>query len=474
MTSSLHRLARLKPLRLGVVALTAMVPAACEGGTDDPAPRPAETRQRNTPVRERIQHEGVISARADVRVTGRRAQRIRGWGASVVASTLNDPLVVPGGMSAEELRRLDRAVFRGAGINLVRVFGPGYGQDPSAGPLAPNDARLAFMRRVRPYGVRFMLTGADAPPELKDGTKLLNGAEAGFARYLADLLSAADRAGVPFSYVAVTNEPDNGRALVQLTGEQTASTYRELLRILRARGLGARIVLGDNTGWAVTARYVDVALQQPDLREAAVAIASHGYRNNAAGRRLVADISRRDALPVWQTEWGAGCPTCGDEDTIENALPWSSQISNALTEARTSAWFTFRAIADSGHGPGDALLVRTRNSTKPFYASKRYHVFRQYSSAAPRGARRLITRAPANLEAVAFRFRRSIRLVLTNTGAAPVRLRVSLGRRAGALRARRTSETESFARLPGRRYSGAPVAVELPPHSVTTLSVVAG
>lgn len=461
MTRRLHLPARSKPLGLSLAALAAVVPVACDGAADDRAPAAA-----------RIHHEAApAGAGADVRVTGPRRQRIRGWGASVVASTLNDPLVVPGGMSVAQLRSLDRLVFRRAGINLVRVFAPGYGMDPEARPLDPGDPRLAFMRRVRRYGVRFMLTGADAPAELKDGARLREGAEAGYARYLADVLSVAEREGIPFSYVAVSNEPDNGRALVQMPKDQTARVYGELLRLLRARRLAARIVLGDNTGWEATVRYLEAALQRRDLRRAAAAVASHAYGGTADDRRRLGLLARGASLPVWQTEWGAGCPTCADGDTMRGAIAWSVQIADALSEAQTSAWFTFRAIADSGHGPADALLVRTRQSTQPFYASKRYHVFHQYSSAAPRGALRLTTRAPEGVKAVAFSFRRSVRLVLANPGLETLRLRVSLGRRSGLLRARRTSENESFAALPVRRYRGAPVTVDLPPYSVTTLSV---
>ena len=405
---------------------------------------------------------------ADVVVTGRLRQRIQGWGASVVASSLNDPLVDPGGMAASDLRALDRRIFDEARINLVRVFAPGYGLDTEALPLQPGDARLAFMRRVRGRGVRFMLTGADAPTALKDGSRLKPGAEASYARYLADVLSVARRAGVPFSFVAVTNEPDNENALVQLNPEQMARTYDALRRLVRERGLRARLVLGDNTGWDQTLRYATSGLQSDRLVGASAAIASHGYFGSQSDRRALARLARGAGLPVWQTEWGAGCPDCGDQDTIGSAMPWALKIVEGITQAHATAWFTFRAIADSGHGPQDALLVRTRKESRPFYASKRYHVFRQYSTAAPPGARRLVVRAPAGVTAVAFRYRGSVRLVMANHSGSVLRVRASLGRGGGLVRTRRTSASESFAALPSRRYRDR-IVVELPPSSVTTL-----
>ena len=450
-----------------VAALAAFGLHACAQDSDEPVP--FETReQRATPPAEPA--AAPTAAAADVRVTARARQRIQGWGASVVASLPIDPLVVPSGMSTAELRGLDRLVFRTAGINIVRVFGPGYGPPSPAEPWAPSEARFAFMRRVRPYGVKFMFTGGDAPPELKDGGSLREGAESAYAEYLADLMVAArDQAKAPFSYIALANEPDNENALLQLSPEQSVRVQDALVRLLRERGLGTQLVLADTAGWANSVRYADPALENPALRRASAAIAAHAYFGTDGDRRALADLARSASVPVWQTEWGAGCPTCRDENSMADAIPWSMQIAAALTHAETTAWFAFRAIADSGHGPEDALLVRTRGSRRAFYASKRFHVFRQYSSAGPRGARRLVVKVPHGLRGVAFDYRGTTRLVLTNPAPEARRVGVSLGDRPGTLTFRRTSADENFARLRRLRYVGRPIRMDLPPASVTTI-----
>ena len=380
-----------------------------------------------------------------VTVTKQTRQTIDGWGASVVGDTVVDPLVVPEGLSADGLARLDRLVFRSAGINLVRVFAPGYGTQLETGDLRPrpDDPRFAFMRRVAPLGVRFMLTGADAPADMKEGKALRHGSESAYAEYLAGVLRVAKDVGAPFTYAAVANEPDNPAALLTMTPEQTALVYARLAEQVETEDLGVALVLGDNTGWGDT----------------------HTYAR--------AELARERDLSVWQTEWGTGCPTCSDERTIDSALDWSRQIATGLVKADASAWFTFRAVADSTHGPGDALIVRQRDHPEePFYATKRFQVFRQYASAAPPGARRLEIRVDrGSLPAVAFLRGTAVTLVLTNSGSSAESVELDFGRRVGSLSAFRTSATEDFRTLPSRSYEGRPLRNVLPPRSVTSYAL---
>ena len=410
-----------------------------------------------------------------VTVTKQTRQTIDGWGASVVGDTVVDPLVVPEGLSADGLARLDRLVFRSAGINLVRVFAPGYGTQLETGDLRPrpDDPRFAFMRRVAPLGVRFMLTGADAPADMKEGKALRHGSESAYAEYLAGVLRVAKDVGAPFTYAAVANEPDNPAALLTMTPEQTALVYARLAEQVETEDLGVALVLGDNTGWGDTHTYARAELALPEASGAAVAVASHAYGGSPEDMSAVAELARERDLSVWQTEWGTGCPTCSDERTIDSALDWSRQIATGLVKADASAWFTFRAVADSTHGPGDALIVRQRDHPEePFYATKRFQVFRQYASAAPPGARRLEIRVDrGSLPAVAFLRGTAVTLVLTNSGSSAESVELDFGRRVGSLSAFRTSATEDFRTLPSRSYEGRPLRNVLPPRSVTSYAL---
>ena len=409
-------------------------------------------------------------------MTGREEQRIQGWGASVVGDTEVEPLVDPVGLRPAQLRELDRLVFGVAGIDLVRVFGPGFGRARVTATAAQRggDESFAFMRRVAPYGVRFMYTGARAPAALQDGSRLRTGAEAAYGRWIAAYLRfSRDVMGLPFSFAAVANEPDNSRSRLEMTPAQSAQVYVALARALALGRQSTKLVLGDTTGWGTACPYVAAQLSA-GLGPRAAAVASHAYIPSPAQAASLAELAGKARLPLWQTEWGTGCPTCAERDSMHLATRWSAKIADDLTKGRVAAWFAFRAVADSTHGPGDALIVRERgNRRRPWLVTRRFFAFRQYTSVAPAGARRLDVRIGVpGVEAVAFRDGDRVSLVLTNgTPHEPRLARLSLGPGAGPLTARRTSERLRFAPLPARLYTGRPIAVTLPPESVTTYTL---
>jgi O-glycosyl hydrolase len=414
-----------------------------------------------------------------VTVTDRERQPIEGWGISVVGNTDQEPLAVPD-LPQQDLRRLDRLVFDEAGVNLVRVFGPGYGTQLQTGDLRPrrDDPRFEFMRRVRPFGARFILTGADAPARLKTGTNLQGeglapGAEDRYVEYLSNLLRfSRDEVRVPFEYVSIGNEPDNGRSLLTMHPSQAAQVSELLAERLQSEGAPTKLVIGDNTTWSATLAHATAALAEPTVGASAAAIASHSYGGSGEEMRKVAELARAGGLPVWQTEWSTGCLGCPDADSIATALRWSEQIAAALVEGEASACFAFRGVASSGHGPGGGLIVRTPDEPEPFHTTKRFDVFRQYSSVALPGSRRLETEVSGDqVLAVGFENSDGVAVVLTNPAPQATNLSLDLGSRSGQLSGRRTDSEAGFQALPRLDYAGQPLDLSVPAQSVTTLIV---
>jgi O-glycosyl hydrolase len=317
-----------------------------------------------------------------------------------------------------------------------------------------------------------MFTGADAPAAMKKGPNLRRGAEGRYARWIADYLQSSKRLGVTFRYTAIANEPDNGVALLRMSPDQSALVYAALAGELRRRDLGARLVLGDTKGWDTACSYLlpQAALLQPSSNP--VAIASHAYVGYRDQARALDGAAQRAGLQVWQTEYGTGCAGCADTGGMPEAIRWSGQIVKAIRDAGASAWFAFRAVADSTHGPGDALIVRTRSGAAPFVLTKRYSVFRQYSRYAPRGSRVLVVgESIPQLDAVAFRKGKRRSVVLTNESTRPLSVAIDFGNRRGPMTGRRTSATEDYTEVGPIGYPGRPMRFVLPPMSVTTLSV---
>jgi O-glycosyl hydrolase len=450
---------------LGGALIAAVLLGACGGGHTQ-----SETQRHH---QNQVHHHQVgPTAAVTVIVSDKARQPIDGWGISVVGNKDQEPLVVPK-LPQQDLRQLDRLVFERAGVNLVRVFGPGTGSDRQTGNVQPGrgDPRFMFMRRVRPYGVRFMLTAANAPATLKAGQGLAAGAEQGYADYLSKLVGfAAKRARTPFDYVAIGNEPDNSNSLLTVQPGQAAQVYRLLAERLRSAGSPTRLVVGDNTTWSRTLAYARAALAEPGVAAQAEAIGSHSYVGGSEAMRAVASLARAHGLHVWQTEWGTGCIGCPDEDTMDTALRWSSQIAAALVDGQASAWFAFKGVAFASHGPEDGLIVRDANQAKPFHTTKRFDVFRQYSSVAPPGSHRLESRVSSDrVLAVAFRSGQGMAVVLTNLAPETTKLSLDLGSRKGVLSGRQTDSHAGFQPVRSVTYRGQPRDLILPAQSVTTL-----
>jgi O-glycosyl hydrolase len=460
------------PRTLLAICLLGPALSGCLGSGDDSGDEPnrhkAEAR------------EGRPALKGEVTVTDRRRQTIEGWGAGVGMDNPLSPLAVPEGLSEDQLGRIDRLVADTAGVNLLRVFVPGdlgASQGHDTGPTIADRPKFDFMRRLSRYGVRFMLTGGGAPASLMHGPRLVEGGEAQYAAYLASVLRfAKDEIGAPFSYVAVANEPDNGASPLQMSPEQAARVYAGLAERIEAERLGTRLILGDNTGWENTLAYVPDELAAPRVRDASAAIASHSYSGTPADVRGVVVEAERKGLPVWQTEWtNDPCPDCPDEPraSMERALSWAQTITDHLTRAETEAWFTLKAVADSTHGAQAGMVVRQKDDPEePFYATKRLHVFRHYSSAGAPGSQVVETKVRGtDLAALAFARDGGVAVVLANPSHGPVEIALDLGDRSGTLSRRRTDANEDFAELAPIEYERSSLPIRLPAESVTSLEL---
>ncbi len=402
----------------------------------------------------------------ELRLSRQPLQAIDGWGGAVTGTRFLDPLADYGSTDTATLRRMDEALFGRGGINLMRIFGPVK--------LDPRDGRLRMMRRLYPRGVRFLLTG-EAPPSMKSGLALRPGREQAYADFVTRLLKLANRQGTPFSWVAVGNEVDNYKLPVgtRLSAAQSGRFYARLAANLRENGLPTRIAVGDTTGWSATLTYGAAILRRSGVRRYADVLASHGYFCCPRLRPAVARLARRYQLSFWMTEFTAGCAAgnCPDTPSMTHALRWARRITVDL-RAGVSGWFVFRAADDSTHGPDEGLIVRQRgNRRRPFYLTKRYFVLRQYTLAAPEGARRLRNSSAAGLPSLGFRRPDgTLSVVVANTGSRSRLLRINFGTdQNGRLLIRRTSRSNNFAELPGRRYPGEPVLMRLPAKSATTV-----
>jgi O-glycosyl hydrolase len=424
-------------------------------------------------------------------VTGVRRQRIDYWGSALVTDT--EPLINGSDLSPAMRTKLYSLLFRDLRENLVRVFVGGFGAaaapppaDRSAGAMA---RRAAFIRAARAYGVKVMLTGADAPAAWKTGNRLRDGMERQYGDHLIDWSERLRQLGAPADYLAVGNEVSN-RDFFNMSDTQAAAAFEQMARRIHDGRLRIRLVAGDNENFADAYRYSALELASPLSARYTVAGASHAYSYWGSSSRdaqaMFARLIRGQRLRVWMTEHlpqtsaPGACGSSGAlEDTINSALSVADDITTLMSgPAQPSAYLTLRAVARD-HGPGIASIVLeppTRNCSAPtpaesFSLTKRFYAEKQYTRAAPRGSFRLaLESVPPGLKAIAFHAPdRSTRIVVLNESDQDRRIVLNLGRRgSGKLSGRRTSATENYAPLKVAHYRGRPRTIRIQALSITT------
>ena len=207
-------------------------------------------------------------------VADAQRQEIDGWGSALTSDL--EPLINEADLSPALRNRLYTLLFRDLGESLMRVFVGDFGTaaapPPADGSGGSMTRRIAFIRAARAYGVRIMLTGADAPADWKDGNRLRPGMERAYGDYLVDWAGRLAALGARADTLAIANEVSNPD-FFNMTEDQAAAVYEQMARRIHDGGLGIRLVTGDNENFAHAYSYSH----------------SYTYRNAAASYGISAD-----------------------------------------------------------------------------------------------------------------------------------------------------------------------------------------
>ena len=432
------------------------------------------------------EHDGELR----LEISAEPGQSIRGWGFGIVMEAPGIEPLASGEISFEARQRAWELLVDQAGVNLVRVFSPGFGPgdtfeevndnadatdiDLDAMALAPTGGRLTAMSELGSRGVRFLLTGGAAPSWMRVGSTLRPEMAAEYAEHLvAYALHAGEVTGVGFDWITAANEPNN-RAMELQMGPQTSAAVLEALAGLADRYLpSTRLVVGDTVGWIGAGEYLDAAIVAQTDR--VIALAAHSY-GSPRPRSAVAERAVDRGLEVWMTEKaaGGGNDCSGDDPGMTSALEWAGWIAADLREGQSSVWLALRGVAHICHDPQGGLLVYDP-ARGELTIPKRYYAFRHYSRAGTPGSVALpadwVGPAPP-LPAVAFDRGESVAVVVPNPQAYPLTFELVVPWRDAALAEMRVTDggrDDAPAATPP--MAGGRSVLTLPSRSITTLII---
>jgi O-glycosyl hydrolase len=378
---------------------------------------------------------------------------------------------------------------------------------------------MRFLRLAKDEGVPVLVGFVNsAPPQwttngLSCGGQLVSGAEAAYAKYLADVvrhLAVAD--GITLSYLSPMNEPDNafgscGQEGMAVPVSQRATLVQALGRELAGRGLHTGVI-ADESSLAFVQFLPEVPqwLSVPGTAQWVAALAHHAYEfPTDALAAQVATLGPRFQKPLWMTEiccYDGNGPFVGFgaqyDPTMVSGLWLADTIWQDLAVTGDAAFDWWTAVSPqlgcaplaepscagtlNPNGWNDGLLYYDPNfrsdGNDSIYATKRYWVMGNFSRYVRPGAvRHEVEGVPAKLRAIAFADGENWSVIVINDaapGAPPTSLRIALpGKRRGfhATGAVQTSATRDLAPVrPPRPRVGDTFVTQVPSQSVTTFS----
>jgi O-glycosyl hydrolase len=442
------------------------------------------------------------------------AQRIDGFGASG-AWWPNDLVAFP----ADVQKRVGDMLFGPNGLALsgyrYNIGGGGEGvTNPARAPrqFPADTAGRTFLRMAVDAHVP-VITGFvnSAPPQFTTngkacGGSLKPGAEAAFARYLANVASKASNAGTPFNYVSPMNEPDDsfpdcGQEGMSVPVAQRGAVVQALAKALRAKLL-AKVIADETTADAILAAEVPKWLDATTASDmAAIAHHTYDFPNDA----LRQGVARLDVgLPTWMTEiccykgsGGVGSGFGANYDpTMTQAFWLADQIYDDLTVARDSAWYWWTALSPVlGCDPKADPECPARANTKGFndgllyydehhatsgitqlFTTRRFYALGQFSRYVRPGAiRHDVTGVPQGVRMMAFATGNAWSVVAWNEGSSTARVGITLPQSSHVVASTAAAQTNEKASLsptapPARTASGAWFA-EIPPQTIVTYTL---
>jgi O-glycosyl hydrolase len=336
---------------------------------------------------------------------------------------------------------------------------------------------------------------------------LVPGAEAAFARYLADVVTHLHQAeGAALAYVSPMNEPDYTRGACDQEGmavppAQRASVVAALGRELAARESSAGVIADESS--LVGAQFLPEAPQWLGVEGTPgwlAALAHHLYDfPGPAALAAARALGERYSLQVWATEvccarTGGGGFGAQYDPTIGGGLVLANLVWEALAQENAAAFHWWVAlspelgadpVADpeapsrvNDHGWNDGLLyydpAYATNGNQQIYVTRRYHALGHFSRYVRPGARRHEVDGVADpLRVLAFSQDGRWTVVAINNAAAgtgPLRLAMELPA-AGLtpVEAVETSDANGLEAVPPPALSDSLLQADLPAQSVTTL-----
>lgn len=271
--------------------------------------------------------------------------------------------------------------------------------------ISRDEKNIDLLRRVMARGVDDVVLFSISPPRrlTRNGktsggdagrSNLIEGAEAGYARYLIDVsLLTLDEVGLASARLSPVNEPNwfwgehderRWQEGCHYTPEEVRRVGRAVLAEVDSRDEGDRLHLDlfDAGSWASTPEYAGVIWSDPVLRASLDAISIHSYWSGAAERRQTR-AWLDEHMPGVKVVMSEFCEMRGGHDpTMQSGLVVAQTMHEDFTIGRVTEWTWWLGLSRSQFCDG---LVHCWLERDQIDTTKRLWVIAQWSRFVHRG-----------------------------------------------------------------------------------------
>jgi O-glycosyl hydrolase len=411
-------------------------------------------------------------------------QRMEGFGVSIANGCAREIRALPEADRARLLGLLFGA--DGAHLNIVRTeiwwtgkrlayTHPLYisGLVYSFGDEDNESAQYSVVREIlKKYEVLLNACVWSPPPAWKsnhayqEGGALLTEKYEDFAEYLYGYLNFyKSLRSLDFFALTLQNAPDQKKDQQSCvwTGDQLKNFTKILGNKFKQRKVPTRIMVPDSE-WDQIGSYLSPLLEDRDLKETGFYLSAHSYKESIVFRNAVRELSKKNNLKLWQTEYA----TPPGYEGMEDGLRLAGRILEDLNQAECTAWLYGTVFPTEVNRAASGLVARGQPS---FQLPRRFWCYSQFSRFISRDYVRIST-SGGTLPVTAFRnpLYNGITIVFINPTVGEVSEKIELrGWTMENSKVWRTSDKEDCLPIAVPVQSGAQYSLALPPLSVTTL-----
>ena len=202
-----------------------------------------------------------------------------------------------------------------------------------------------------------------------------------YAKYVADVVEAYQKAGIAVKYVSVMNEPmmsawagNTSQENCIYTISEIVSVYEACINELEARNSEVKLSIADFANWETANASFEKLMASEKIAAHMDHLSAHDYSGTDAVKKEVYEKAKARNLALHMSEW---CMARNDNaDNMDTALELAEMLHTDMTTLNVETWSWWTGVGRGGYS--DSLIYANDNDSL-YEVTKRFWAYGNYS-----------------------------------------------------------------------------------------------